>query len=176
MQSPPTRTRIRFDWRIAGVLTNATSVTLASPDGRFGIRRMDNLAVVLPAGIAVPNVATGMYALPNGLQDPALGLVYEAIFQVVYTPAGSTTSETRYFRRIFRGATATATSASSADMVELLKTALKENPGALVSVTVDGQTTTWDRKDAIDELRFWERRAAREQGRRPLVAQIGMDF
>jgi hypothetical protein len=64
----------------------------------------------------------------------------------------------------------------AARMAEMLQRALRESPAALLTVTVDGQTVTYTRKQAIDELQFWERRAAREAGRRPIVAQIGMEF
>jgi hypothetical protein len=172
MRTPQTVTPVKFEWWVAGVLTNAVGVTLASPCGRFGVRRMDNLATVVQAGTPVPNVSTGIYQLPAGIQDPALGLVYEAIFCVVATEGATPV----YRRKILRSATGSANATSSADMVEILKSALKENPGAMLTVTVDGQTTTWSRQQAISELQFWERRAAREQGRRPIVAQIGMQF
>jgi hypothetical protein len=53
---------------------------------------------------------------------------------------------------------------SSAEMVSILKEALQTG-AAVVSVTIDGQIVQYNRKDAREELLFWERRAAREAGR-----------
>jgi len=52
--------------------------------------------------------------------------------------------------------------ATAAEMVTVIKTALENTPVGLVSVTVDGQTTRWDRADLRTELSFWEGRAAEE--------------
>ena len=53
-------------------------------------------------------------------------------------------------------------------MVAILREALATGAG-VVSVTVDGRTTQYDRKQALQELNFFEKRAAREYGRPRLV-------
>ena len=58
-------------------------------------------------------------------------------------------------------------------MVELLTTALATSPG-VVSIGVDGQTITYDRKSALEELKFWQRQAARAAGTRPISGQINL--
>lgn len=60
-------------------------------------------------------------------------------------------------------------------MVRALTTALAENPVGVTSITIDGQTATYGTRDAmLKELQFWERRVAREAGRRPRVARIDL--
>ena len=57
--------------------------------------------------------------------------------------------------------------------VARLQTALATG-AAVVSINVDGVATTFDRDQALRELRFWERQAAQENGTRPSVAQVKM--
>lgn len=63
---------------------------------------------------------------------------------------------------------------SARQMVEKLKTALQTQPAGVLSVTVDGQIVQFNRSQAIQELAFWEKRAARESGSRPRVASINL--
>lgn len=63
---------------------------------------------------------------------------------------------------------------SSKQMVQILMTALQTQPAGVVSVTVDGQVVTYNRQQAIQELSFWEKRAAQESGRRPRIASINL--
>lgn len=58
------------------------------------------------------------------------------------------------------------------EMVTKIKDALAKSPAAKVSISVDGQSVTYDRGQAIQELQFWERMAARESGSRPRVGRI----
>jgi len=61
-------------------------------------------------------------------------------------------------------------------MKAALETALATNTQAgLVSIQIDGQAVTYNRKDARDEYEFWSRRVARENGARPNVATIRLD-
>ena len=64
-------------------------------------------------------------------------------------------------------------SPTPSEMVETLETALQNNAG-VVSVTVDGTTVRYDRAQAMKELDYWRRRAARQQGRRPRVSSISL--
>lgn len=63
--------------------------------------------------------------------------------------------------------------ASAREMVDKLESALAENVG-VVSVSVDGTSVRYDRAQAMEELKFWRRRLARESGRRPIVGQINL--
>jgi hypothetical protein len=60
---------------------------------------------------------------------------------------------------------------SAAEMCCVLREALETGVG-VVSVTIDGRTTQFDRKQALQELDFWEKRAARESGRRPMFTRV----
>jgi hypothetical protein len=62
--------------------------------------------------------------------------------------------------------------ASARQMVNLILTALQTQPAGVVMVTVDGQTVQYNRTQALEELRFWEQRAAKETGTRPRAASI----
>jgi hypothetical protein len=64
---------------------------------------------------------------------------------------------------------------TAAQMVTLIMTALSDNPVGVVSVLVDGQTVQYSRSQALDELKFWQREAAKEAGTRPRVARIRLD-
>jgi uncharacterized protein YdaL len=65
--------------------------------------------------------------------------------------------------------------ATAKQMVEMLKLALQTNPAGVLSISVDGQVATYSRSQAIEELEFWERRAAREGGRRRPCRTIRLD-
>lgn len=54
---------------------------------------------------------------------------------------------------------------TATEMVKLLKQALASNVG-VAEVVVDGQKVRYDRQQAMDELAFWERKAATESGTR----------
>jgi hypothetical protein len=64
--------------------------------------------------------------------------------------------------------------ASAQQMVTLIRTALAANPIGVVTVTVDGQTVEYDRRQALDELKFWQTEAAKESGRRPRSMSINL--
>lgn len=59
-------------------------------------------------------------------------------------------------------------------MVEALTTALASNVG-VVEVQVDGQRVKYDRKQALEELQFWQNQCNREDGKRPITGQIRLD-
>lgn len=62
---------------------------------------------------------------------------------------------------------------TDAEMVDIIRAALATG-ASVVSVNIDGQVTQWDRRQAMQELEFWERRAARSTGRRPAAASINL--
>lgn len=53
-------------------------------------------------------------------------------------------------------------------------TALQTTPVGTLQISVDGQTVQYSRSQAIEELKFWEKRALRDSGRRPRVASIDL--
>jgi len=63
---------------------------------------------------------------------------------------------------------------TAATMVAAIETALAANPIGTVRVTIDGQTVEWDRKQALNELKFWEARVAREAFTRPRAAGLNL--
>lgn len=64
---------------------------------------------------------------------------------------------------------------TAAEMVELLARALRDNPIGIVSISVDGKTTSFERRQALEELKYWKRQAASEAGTRPRSLSIRMD-
>lgn len=63
---------------------------------------------------------------------------------------------------------------SSLQMVELIKSAMQKTPVGTLSISIDGQTVQYSRKQALEELVFWEKRYAKETGRRPIVLSIDL--
>lgn len=56
-------------------------------------------------------------------------------------------------------------------MVEALECALQKNVG-VVEVQVDGQRIKYDRRAAMDELKYWQQQQAKSNGTRPIHGQI----
>lgn len=75
-------TLITFPWLVDNVATNATSVVFSDPDEDYGLRRTDTEEVIIAAGTALTNVATGQYEYE--LDDEVEGLPYEYWIRVVY--------------------------------------------------------------------------------------------
>lgn len=67
--------------RVSGVLTDATTVTLADPGGNFGILRLDTLASVVASGTATTHPSTGVYQYDISALDPRYS--YVASWKVV---------------------------------------------------------------------------------------------
>lgn len=59
------------------------------------------------------------------------------------------------------------------EMVALLEEALASNSG-VKSITVDGQSITFDRAQALQELDYWRRQALRAAGKRPITRSINL--
>lgn len=59
-------------------------------------------------------------------------------------------------------------------MADAIRRALNDTPAGTVSIAIDGQTVTYDRLKAIEELKYWERRASAETGRKPRVSSIDL--
>jgi len=75
---------ISHEWRVEGVLTNATSAKLSDPTGTFGVKRNDTDAVVVADGTNMTNSSTGIY--DYSFNDVA-GASYTAYVEIVYLGA-----------------------------------------------------------------------------------------
>ena len=60
------------------------------------------------------------------------------------------------------------------EMIDQLECFLKSNAG-VTSVTVDGQSVRYDRKQAIQELKYWQSQEKLEQGTRKRSGRIRLD-
>lgn len=64
---------------------------------------------------------------------------------------------------------------TAAEMVTLITQALRDNPVGIVTISVDGKTTSFERAQALAELKYWRQQAATEAGTRPRSFSIRMD-
>jgi len=76
-----TRT-VRKTWRVDGVLTDPSSITLSNEAGTAGVVRNDTGEAVVSDGTAMDKVSTGVYQ--KSFTEPASGLEYTAYFEVIY--------------------------------------------------------------------------------------------
>lgn len=153
------------------------TVTLDFPqDGipqslRMTALTVDATGTVVP-GVTLPS-AWALIDAPNGVfrftfnGDPGTRYAYTAIA----TYAGVDTDPFTGFVERVQNATPTVT---AAEMVTAIRAALLATPVGVVSVTVDGETTVWNRRQAMEELEMWERRVAREAGTRPLFRRVNL--
>ena len=74
---------IRKVFKVDGVLTDMTSVTLTNEAGTIGVIRTDTEASVVTAGTAMTKTSTGKYS--HEFDDPAGGLTYTYWYKVVYS-------------------------------------------------------------------------------------------
>jgi len=58
-------------------------------------------------------------------------------------------------------------------MVATLESELSTG-AAIVSIAVDGTTVRYDRRQALEELKYWRNRLASLNGKRPRVGQINL--
>lgn len=75
-------TLISFPWTVDGEPTDATAVTFSNAGGTFGLRRTDNIQILIAAGTALTRESEGVYEYE--LDDPQEGLTYEYWIRVVY--------------------------------------------------------------------------------------------
>lgn len=139
---------------------------LSDACGLYGIRRRDTGEILTAAGTMMTRTGTGTYIAPS-FRQPDWAITYELAVQVLYQ------GQTSQFTSTFQGTAAPQPSA--AGMVAVIMMAMRVNPAGLVTVTVDGQTTTWGREQALAELQFWKRQAAIEAGTRRRFNTIRMD-
>lgn len=76
----PSRT-ITQQFKVGGVLTNATSAKLSDPTGTYGIRRTDTLATVVADNTSMTNSSTGIYTYTF---SALAGVAYTAYIEFVY--------------------------------------------------------------------------------------------
>jgi hypothetical protein len=65
-----------------GILTDAESVVLASPDSSYGVRDADTLAILVSSDTVMTKIATGVYTYV--ITDSETDLQYEYWIEVVY--------------------------------------------------------------------------------------------
>lgn len=85
-----------FKFKVDGVLTDATSVTLSNLNASIGVIRNDTSASVVLPGTAYTHVSTGIYS--HTFTAPAAGLTYTRWTKVVYN------STPYYFEKVFTDA------------------------------------------------------------------------
>jgi len=83
---------ISISHEIAGVLTDATSVELATADAAYGVKRNDTDAVVVASGVAMDHLDTGLYS--HTFDDDDLDLTYTYSLKIVYGGVTSYTTGT----------------------------------------------------------------------------------
>jgi hypothetical protein len=123
-------TTLSFKWDVDGVLTDVTSVSLADPDGVYGVRRADTGATVVAVNAAMIHAATGVYTYP--VTDPASGLTYQW-----YAKVTDTDGEVIYLP--FTTAGTNPHYGSRQGMIDLLG---PYNEGAEEDIDSDGNATT----------------------------------
>lgn len=60
-------------------------------------------------------------------------------------------------------------------IIDALESGLAENPAGPVSISIDGVSTTYNRPAAIQELEYWRKRYALEQGTRSRSSRIKLN-
>ena len=101
---------LTFTTKIAGVLTNVTSVTLSDPAGAYGIQRVDTGVMAVAVDAAMSNTSAGTYAYD--FSDAVGGVEYRAYVKWVYA------GKTHYVESIFT---------ASGDTIALTGLTLKQN-------------------------------------------------
>lgn len=72
--------KVFIEYRSAGVLTDPFSITLASRDDTYGIKRYDTGEVIVASGTSVTNESTGRFSYTTSLEE---GVVYVVSWKVV---------------------------------------------------------------------------------------------
>ncbi len=75
-------TTLTFTYRRNGIPVDVTSAVFRDPTDSYGVRRTDNNAVVVAAGVALDHDGTGQYSYT--FTDPAPDLTYEYYIEWVY--------------------------------------------------------------------------------------------
>ena len=108
------------------------------------------------------------------------GITSGAYFVDYYIRAGATpaTTDVRVSGSIFNWSGSDVTvgkeEPTAAEMVLKIKQALRDSPAGITLVNTDGQSVQYSRTQALEELKYWERRKANEAGTRPRAASINL--
>lgn len=153
-------TTIDFTWRVDGELTDVTSVVLSDEGATYGVKRSDTDEVVVAAGTALEKIATGTYRY--SFADPAANLDYEYWLEVVYNGATY-----RHDRNISAGVDDNEAASAA------IAATLTGMPG-VKRITVDGQTVELDPAGALEQMKYFDRKAAVAAGRRPRTSSINL--
>jgi hypothetical protein len=140
---------------------------------------------VVPASVAITSLTRADSGLPvSGLSLPLVMESSGVTWSITFTdPAGdgayifsATVTWPNGTITVVPGSSGTASlPPTAASMVAMLKLALAKNPAAVMTVIVDGQTIIYSRSGAIEELKFWQREAAKEAGTRPRAMRVRLD-
>ena len=133
-----------FKFKINGVLTDATSVTLDNSDSSIGVIRNDTSASVVAPGTAYTHVSTGIYSYT--FTAPAAGLTYTRWTKAVYdgTPY--------YFEKVFTDA-GTGASGYYCDADDLIAIQGESNLSALSNQENNDATIDYNRiQSAFDKV------------------------
>lgn len=165
-----TRT-IVFPLLVDDVATDADDqiVRFRNAAGTRGIIRNDTSAVVVAAGTALTRTGVGRYEY--AFNQPADGIAYTAYFEF---ELDGETYHTSIDLEAWTPDDSESETPTAAQMVAKLRAALHAHPVGIVRVNVDGQDVTYSRRDALEELKFWQREAAQEAGTRPRVKTINL--
>lgn len=124
---------LRFGFTADGNAADATSVTLRSADGVYGVKREDTDQVVVNALTAMTRVATGDYRYT--FEPPAAGLLYSWVAEVVYAGA------TYHFEQLYQdSATAQARCVTAAQVREHLRITTDQATDAYLNQLIDAAT------------------------------------
>ena len=128
------------------------------------IVRVDTGATVKVSGTLMTRDSLGRYSYT--LTGVTTGVTYRATYTVIVN-GRSTTSASEKTAGVDSDVTAS-------EMVSLIKAALRKAPIGVVTVIVDGQTVSYSRSQALEELKFWKNEAAQESGTRPRAMSIDL--
>lgn len=123
-----------------GVPTDLTSIKLQDESGTYGLRRIDNQAVVVASGTALTRLALGVYQ--HSFTDPAASLDYEYVLRII------TGGNTYYYPR-------TTTDNSTVNLVYAIPTtghysSQAEAARIMGQFAIDLSMEDWDAEDTRD--------------------------
>jgi hypothetical protein len=160
---------VRFYFSLDGAggsPVDPTTLSLRDRAGVYGVKRLMPDATVIDPGTTsgIVKDSTGRYHYD--LVGADAGVKYQIAWQ--FDPPDATGPSWIYEIK-------SADDVSAADMVAAIKTALRNSPAAVINVVVDGQQVAYNRAQAIEELKFWQRETAKENDTRPRAVRVRLD-
>jgi hypothetical protein len=166
-------TVLQFQFKVGGVLTNATSIVLSDAAGTFGVKRTDTSATIVAAGTAMTNASTGVYRYTLTLADQSVPLSWwvTAVYNgVTY----------RFERASVSAAAAGPTPLQQAQttLSNLYALAASANwASGIASTMVDGQSVTFrGPADLQTSIEWWQKQVALLSGARRRVCTVRTGF